>query len=68
MAWTRRERIFEAFYRAAGPRADDDTGAGLGLAIVREIARARGGDVTLAEGDETPGGACFILSLPREST
>ncbi len=33
------ERVFEAFYRAADARAG---GAGLGLAIVREIARAHG--------------------------
>lgn len=58
-----RERIFEPFYRAAGHRDDDDTGAGLGLAIAREIARAHGGELSLVARDE---GACFVLRLPRE--
>jgi two-component system heavy metal sensor histidine kinase CusS len=31
-----RARIFDAFYRAAGHRDDDDTGAGLGLALARK--------------------------------
>lgn len=59
-----RERIFEPFYRAAGHRDDDDTGAGLGLAIVREIAQAHGGNVTLAPPDGVGTGATFVLTLP----
>ena len=39
-----RERIFEPFYRAAGAR-QVGRGFGLGLAIVRRIARAHGGTV-----------------------
>ena len=38
-----RERVFEPFYR--GVASNPGTGAGLGLAIAREIAHARGGDV-----------------------
>ena len=36
-----RDRIFEPFYRAS--TATRSSGAGLGLAIVRQIARAHGG-------------------------
>ena len=39
-----RERIFEPFYRPAGHSEGEDGGVGLGLALVREIARHHGGD------------------------
>jgi signal transduction histidine kinase len=55
-----RERAFRPFYRAAG--AADGRGAGLGLALVRQIARRHGGDAWYVE-RERPGG-CVIVSLP----
>jgi two-component system sensor histidine kinase TctE len=45
-----RSRVFERFYRIRGTRGD---GAGLGLAIVRQIAVGHGGTVELTDG---PGG------------
>ena len=39
-----RERIFEPFYRLEGSRETGE-GFGLGLALVRQIARRHGGDV-----------------------
>lgn len=56
-----RERIFEPFYRLAGS-AETGRGSGLGLALVRQIARHHGGDVTCgaAEG----GGSVFAITLP----
>lgn len=39
------DRIFEKFFRADAARGSDEGGAGLGLAIAREIARAHGGDI-----------------------
>lgn len=55
------ERIFERFARGDDqPRTD---GAGLGLSIVRSIARAHGGDVRLASQDAP--GARFELTLPE---
>jgi two-component system OmpR family sensor kinase len=40
-----RERVFERFHRVDAGRARKNGGAGLGLAIVRAIAEAHGGDV-----------------------
>jgi two-component system, OmpR family, sensor kinase len=55
-----RERIFEPFFRLAADRADG-TGAGLGLAIGRSIARAHGGDLWV---DDSSHGARFVVRLP----
>ncbi|WTZ05080.1 HAMP domain-containing histidine kinase [Micromonospora sp. NBC_01392] len=48
-----RERVFARFTRLDDARARDAGGAGLGLAIVRELVRRAGGTVELA--DATPG-------------
>ncbi|MDX3644070.1 HAMP domain-containing sensor histidine kinase [Streptomyces sp. MB09-02B] len=58
-----RERIFERFVRLDESRARDDGGAGLGLAIARDIAVRHGGTLTVA--DAPGGGALFELRLPR---
>ncbi|MFI5837457.1 sensor histidine kinase [Micromonospora sp. NPDC051300] len=50
-----RERVFARFTRLDDARARDAGGAGLGLAIVRELVRRAGGTVELA--DATPGAA-----------
>ncbi|MGE0749889.1 MAG: sensor histidine kinase [Variibacter sp.] len=56
-----RERIFEPFYRPAG-FAESGRGTGLGLALVRQIARGHGGDVTCEAADG--GGSRFVVRLP----
>jgi two-component system OmpR family sensor kinase len=61
IAEAERDRIFEAFYRGARERAANDS-TGLGLTIVKEIARAHGGEVRLTRG-ALPG-ACFVIDLP----
>jgi two-component system sensor kinase ParS len=50
-----RERLFEPFTRLDDCRARDSGGFGLGLAIVRQVARWHGGDATI--GDSPLGGA-----------
>ncbi len=61
-----RETIFGRFTRLDEARAHVDGGAGLGLAIAREVARAHGGEVTI---DDSPlGGARFTLTLPIVGT
>ena len=56
-----REKIFEPFYRLAGA-AESGRGSGLGLALVRQIARSHGGEALClaAEG----GGSRFRVVLP----
>jgi len=54
-------RVFERFHRVDPARAAESGGAGLGLAIVRRIARLHGGDATLAS--VAPSGCRFVLSL-----
>ncbi|NDY90186.1 sensor histidine kinase [Ideonella livida] len=56
-----RERIFEPFYRLPG-HAERDGGVGLGLALVRQIARHHGGEVRCLARDG--GGSCFQIRLP----
>jgi signal transduction histidine kinase len=54
-----RRRIFEPFFTTKS------SGTGLGLAVSRAIARAHGGDITVAE--EEGGGALFALCVPRRA-
>src|SRR5262249_1013837 len=56
-----REKIFVPFYRLAGT-AETGRGSGLGLALVRQIARSHGGDVQCLAADG--GGSLFRVTLP----
>ena len=61
-----REKIFAPFYRIPGSRrgpADVGGGVGLGLALVRQIARYHGGDVRHLP--RAGGGSRFEVTLPR---
>jgi signal transduction histidine kinase len=57
-----RHRIFDRFVRLDSPRSRESGGAGLGLAIVAEIAAAHHGTVTITE--PTPGGTRFDVRFP----
>jgi signal transduction histidine kinase len=53
-----REHVFAPFYRLAG----DQKGAGLGLSLVRQIARLHGGDAVIGARPDAP--SCFTVTLP----
>jgi len=57
-----RDRIFDRFVRLEDSRNRGTGGFGLGLAVCREIARARGGDITIS--DSEAGGAKFTVMIP----
>ncbi|WP_158816588.1 ATP-binding protein [Methylocapsa sp. S129] len=57
-----REDVFRPFYRLDDARNQDEGGAGLGLAIARDIARSHGGDVGL--GTSPMGGLRATVRLP----
>lgn len=52
------QRVFDRFFRAA---PENSIGCGLGLAIVRDIARAHGGEAGIRP---TAQGCCVCISLP----
>jgi signal transduction histidine kinase len=57
-----REKVFEPFYRREPSRSRQTGGIGLGLAVVRSIARGHGGDVDLV--NRTGGGLTVRVQLP----
>ncbi|MGK5739238.1 ATP-binding protein [Micromonospora sp. URMC 103] len=61
-----RDRVFDRFTRLDDARARDAGGAGLGLAIVRELVRRAGGSVSLGDADGP--GLRVSLRLPALPT
>ncbi len=58
-----RERIFDPFYRLPGA-SEASGGVGLGLSLVRQIARHHKGNVLCLGPVEGHTGCCFEVSLP----
>jgi signal transduction histidine kinase len=56
------DKIFEKFYRCGDPLVHNIKGSGLGLSLVRHIARAHGGDVQVESAPER--GSTFTIELP----
>ena len=57
-----RKRVFHRFYRADPAHSRDVDGLGLGLSLAREIVRAHGGRLWLAEAPA--GWVMFVMELP----
>lgn len=59
------EHIFEQFYRADAARSSATGGAGLGLAIAKEIVELHGGTITAASANKS---TIFIVMLPYSTS
>jgi signal transduction histidine kinase len=57
------KQVFKRFYRVPGPLASSVKGTGLGLFIVRSVAKRHGGR-TWAESEGPGRGSTFVLQLP----
>jgi signal transduction histidine kinase len=56
------EKIFEKFYRCGDPLVHNTKGSGLGLSLVRHIAQAHGGNVSVESIPQK--GSKFTIALP----
>jgi signal transduction histidine kinase len=56
-----RERVFSPFHRLS----EDNAGAGLGLSLVRQIARLHGGDAIVGSRASQP--SCFRVTIPANA-
>jgi signal transduction histidine kinase len=56
------ERVFERFYRVDAARSRERGGTGIGLSIVKHVAQAHGGSVSVVS--ELGAGSTFTLQLP----
>lgn len=57
-------RIFEQFYRVNSSRSTSTGGAGLGLAIAKQLVETSGGTITATSENER---ICFTVTLPKKS-
>jgi signal transduction histidine kinase len=64
IAANEQEKIFEKFYRCGDPLVHNIKGSGLGLSLVRHIARAHGGEVLVESTPEK--GSKFTIALPLD--
>ncbi|MDH5526175.1 MAG: ATP-binding protein [Nitrospirota bacterium] len=56
------EKVFSPFFRVEGSRSRETGGTGLGMTVARDIVRAHGGEVSLA--DREGGGLLVMVTLP----
>ncbi len=61
-----RGKVFDRFYRLEASRSRSSGGSGLGLPIVRDLVRAHGGTVRLAERPDGKPGLQAVVTLPSE--
>jgi signal transduction histidine kinase len=62
IARSEHKKVFEKFYRAESSLVHDTKGSGLGLALVRHIVEAHGGEVELTSAPDQ--GSTFTIVLP----
>ncbi len=58
-------RLFERFQRVEGAKGRTFEGSGIGLALVQELARMHGGEVSVAS--RLGEGTCFTVAIPLEA-
>ncbi|MFN0314966.1 MAG: ATP-binding protein [Burkholderiales bacterium] len=60
-----RERVFDRFYRGEAAATEGETGSGIGLAIVKNVAQRHGATVTLHE-PATSSGLVVRIQFPKQ--
>jgi signal transduction histidine kinase len=66
IAAAEQDKIFEKFYRCGDPLVHNTKGSGLGLSLVRHIAQAHGGNVSVESIPDK--GSKFTIALPIAAT